>query len=253
MVGGVKRSRWAAPEATVSAGQIFTDQISVRLGDGVTRLAIRVRLFPTHLTLCGLVVGLASAVALAMAPGSGSLLLQVSAVLGWQLAYVFDCADGQLARITHTASEAGGELDVLVDVAVQWALLTVTASVAVGDGGINPTLVGIFVASWPVSMVMMLLSRVRLHGLEPEALSEALKPRTRLVLLTRQLRDYPLNALALSAAVAFSPRELLPWVLAWLTAVNVGILGGHIVARSRRALHSGAAIRPRSAPPDGSA
>ena len=53
------------------------------------------------------------------------------ALVGWQVAYALDCADGQLARVTGRTSAAGARLDVLCDVAAQIALVTALAAVAV--------------------------------------------------------------------------------------------------------------------------
>lgn len=222
--------------ASISAGQLLTDAIGTPGGRLVTSLVSRwPRVHPTHLTLVGLAVGLCSAVALGSAFSSGSVVVQVLAVVGWQVAYIFDCADGQLARLTHRSSPAGGELDVFVDVAVQASMLAATAMVAIDHGDAAPLLVGLFVASWGVSMVATLLGKLRLGTWT----SESLRPSSPAVWASRQLRDYALAVLVVSLAAAFSPRAALPWVMAWFTVVNLGALAVYIAARTLRSLRGG--------------
>ena len=63
------------------------------------------------------------------------------ALVGWQLAYALDCADGQLARVTGQTSPAGARVDVLCDVAAQIALVTALAATASRPGPQTPGVV----------------------------------------------------------------------------------------------------------------
>ena len=85
---------------------------------------------PTALTIVNLVLGLAASVAVVALAPTGSPPARVPAwvvglvaLVGWQVAYALDCADGQLARVTGQASAAGARVDVLCDVAAQIALV----------------------------------------------------------------------------------------------------------------------------------
>lgn len=220
-------------EVTVSAGQVFSDRVSVPIGWVVARLAIRRDVHPSVLTMVGLVFAISSAVALAAHEQRG---LQIAAIVGFQLAYVFDCADGLVARATKKMSRAGGELDVLVDLAGQWCLVTAVSVIALDVGGARAWLVGAFAVGWTVSIVTTLLARLRLDTWE----SGTLGPASPLVWLTRQVRDHPTVVLVLTVAAVFSPARGLTWVLAGLVVLNGGIVAVHIAARFRKS------VRPTS-------
>ena len=72
-------------------------------------------------------------VALALLPGAWGLVL---GVLGVELAYILDCADGQLARLTGRTSPVGSELDFLMDELKAYLLVVgLTARWVLQDGG----------------------------------------------------------------------------------------------------------------------
>ena len=102
-------------------------------------LAHRLGLRPTALTLGNLVLGLAASVAVVALAGpvaDGTVpawVVGLLALVGWQVAYALDCADGQLARVTGQGSPAGARVDVLCDVAAQIALVTALAATAVAQ------------------------------------------------------------------------------------------------------------------------
>jgi phosphatidylglycerophosphate synthase len=72
----------------------------------------RTAITPNQVTLLTLVVFAAAAAIIAFVPGWTALLLGVAVL---QLAYVLDCADGQLARLRGTSSPVGAHLDFLMD------------------------------------------------------------------------------------------------------------------------------------------
>ena len=118
-------------------GGLFSEALSQRLGAGFAWLAYRLGLSPTALTMGNLVVGLAASVAVVALAGPvvdhdvPAWVVGLIALVGWQVAYALDCADGQLARVTGRGSPAGARLDILCDVATQIALVTALAAVAV--------------------------------------------------------------------------------------------------------------------------
>src|SRR5690606_10341450 len=76
------------------------------------------------------------------------------ALVGWQVAYALDCADGQLARVTGRGSPAGARVDVLCDVAAQIALVTALGTTAVAQRPATPVwLVALFAGTWMVNLV----------------------------------------------------------------------------------------------------
>jgi phosphatidylglycerophosphate synthase len=219
--------------ASVSSGQIFTDRVSVMLGAYATRLALKLRLHPSHLTLAGLVIGIASSGLLFESFASHNLPIQLAAVLGYQLSYVLDCADGQLARVTGKTSSSGADLDILVDIAVSWSLASSIAAVAIIHQVLPPWFIGIFASSWSISSIVMLVTRNRL----PTFSSETIKSANSLVWFSRQLRDYPLGVLIITGSAAFSPDRVLPWAILWYGVLNMATLGAHIVLKAKMSLH----------------
>ncbi|HVR62868.1 MAG TPA: CDP-alcohol phosphatidyltransferase family protein [Polyangia bacterium] len=75
-------------------------------------LLARTAVTPNQITLGTLVVFVAGAVVLALCPGR-SALVGAAAII--ELSYVFDCVDGQLARLKKLSSPVGAHLDFLMD------------------------------------------------------------------------------------------------------------------------------------------
>src|SRR5215813_3215505 len=109
-------SSWPRPSefyAVNRGGGLYSEVVSQRAGALLAYVGNRVGLTPSALTLVNLVLGVgASVVVVAFAPraAGGGLphwLLGLVALLAWQLAYAFDCADGQLARVTRRTSSSG--------------------------------------------------------------------------------------------------------------------------------------------------
>ena len=121
-----KRSTTAAPAATFIdfwnkrniGNPTFLDQYSIHnVSFALAWLADRLRLTPNHLSiLSGLFSLAAFGLALVLpADDLPSSLLWLFGLI--QMAYILDCADGQLARTTDQASEFGAFLDKGMDVA----------------------------------------------------------------------------------------------------------------------------------------
>src|SRR5258708_9921088 len=72
----------------------------------------RTAVTPNQITFLTLVMFVAGALVLALCPGWGAL---VGAAAILELSYVFDCVDGQLARLKKMSSPVGAHLDFLMD------------------------------------------------------------------------------------------------------------------------------------------
>src|SRR5690242_5724008 len=100
-------------------GGLFSEAVSQHIGARLAVGAYKRRIAPTVLTVLNLGIGcLVSFVVIATAGpvADGEIRawpIGLLALIGWQLAYAFDCSDGQLARVTQQTSLAGGRLDVL--------------------------------------------------------------------------------------------------------------------------------------------
>ena len=110
-------------------------------------------LTPNQVTFLGFAVFVAAAVVLVASPGPTGFL---AAALIVQLSYLFDCADGQLARIKNMTSEVGGYLDFLMDEFKALLLIgAVTIRLWVVDGDVLWLFVGfagLFVVAAATSM-----------------------------------------------------------------------------------------------------
>lgn len=227
---------WRTFHATNRGGGLFSEALSQRLGALVAARAARVGAAPTALTLINLVLGLAVSVAvilLAEPVASGSVPawpVGLVALVGWQIAYAFDCADGQLARVTGRTSPAGARLDVLCDVAAQVALVTALGAVAVAQRPETPTwLVAAFAGTWMVNLVTSVLQ----SGAQAASMVTSRSLPVRVVKL---VRDYGAVIALAGLVLTFAPSWTVAFVVAF-TVVNGGFLLASIAFSARAALH----------------
>jgi phosphatidylglycerophosphate synthase len=209
--------------ATNRGGGLFSEALSQRLGARIALAASRLDATPTALTLINLVLGLAvSAAVVALAPAvahgdAPAWAVGVAALVGWQLAYAFDCADGQLARVTGRTSAAGARLDVLCDVAAQIALVTALAATAVAQRPSTPAwLVAAFAGTWMVNLVTSVLQS------GPQAAS-MMPSRSLPVRIVKLVRDYGAVVAMAGLVLAVAP-EWTIWLIVAFTVVNGGFL-----------------------------
>jgi len=195
-------------------------------------LSHRLGLRPTTLTLINLLLGVGGSVlVVAAAPHlsagrAAAVLTGLAALLLWQAAYLADCVDGQLARVTGTASPAGGRLDVLADVAVQIGLVTAAATVAhAAPGGVPVWLAAAFAASWMISMVTSVMAR---DGANMSLMPSGSLP----IRLIKMVRDHGFKVTVIAVAAAAGPGPMI-WLIAGYTVLNCGFLLASI-ARSAR-------------------
>jgi phosphatidylglycerophosphate synthase len=178
-----------------------------------------------------LAMGLCGSVIVAIAGGGrGRFWVWVGVIL-WQVAYVFDCADGQVARATGKATPSGARLDVLVDVAVQSAMIAAVAEVSIRWSRAPVMLIAGFAATWCVNFVLFLA------GKSDGAQGGLVRSRVTGVEMLRVLRDYGLVVLCLGSWVAIAPASV--WiVLCCIVGVNTAVLGLYIVTDAVRSLRT---------------
>lgn len=211
---------------------MFTEATSQWAGAAVAAAAYRLRLVPTVLTLVNFVLGVGtSAVVIILAePVAGGTvpawLLGLVALVGWQVAYVFDCADGQLARATGQTSPAGARVDILCDVAIQSALVTALATVAVTQAPRTPVwLVTLFAATWMTNLVTSALQ-------SGPAAASMVPSRSLPVRLAKLIRDPGAVFLLAALFLLLAPAATVWFVIAF-TAVNGGFLLASIAFAAR--------------------
>lgn len=96
-----------------AGGGLFTRIFSQRLGAVIAYCGLFAGVSPNLLTAFALGASLAGSVLFAF--GASGLEVTLTSALLYQLAYGFDCSDGQLARASKRSSKFGGWLDVMAD------------------------------------------------------------------------------------------------------------------------------------------
>jgi phosphatidylglycerophosphate synthase len=240
--------------ATNRGGGLYSEAVSQPVGAVIALVSARRGIAPTVLSLVNVILGVsASAVVVAFAEpaAAGGLpgwLPGLVALVAWQLAYAFDCADGQLARVTGQTSAAGARLDVLCDIATQIALVTaLCVATVVHRPGTPAWLVAVFASTWMVNLVTSVMQ----GGPNAASMVASRAPAVRLVKL---VRDYGAVILVAGAVLTFAPGWTI--VVIWaFTAVNGLFLVASIgfAARSslptRRPPVAGPVSTPPGSPP----
>jgi phosphatidylglycerophosphate synthase len=234
-VAGVSRPGWREFLSTNRGGGLYSEAVSQPAGATIALVAARLRVPPTALTLANLVLGLAASVTvIALAPrvAAGAVPAWVpglAALVAWQVAYAFDCADGQLARVTGRASPAGARLDILCDVAAQIGLVSALAAVAVAHRpGTPAALVAVFAGTWMVNLVTSVMQ-------SGSAAMSMVPSRSAPVRVAKLVRDYGAVILVAGLVLVLVPR----WTAALLwafTVVNGGFLLASVAFSARAAL-----------------
>ncbi|NES29826.1 CDP-alcohol phosphatidyltransferase [Micromonospora terminaliae] len=216
-------------------GGLFSESISQWIGAVFALVAQRLGLRPTALTITNLVLGLAASVtvvALADDVAAGSVpawAVGLVALVGWQIAYALDCADGQLARVTGQGSAAGARVDVLCDVAAQIALVTALGATAVAQRPATPVwLIAVFAGTWMVNLVTSVMQA------GPNAASMVTSTSLP-VRLAKLVRDYGAVIFLAGLVLAVAP-ALTVWVIVAFTVVNGGFLLASIAFSARASL-----------------
>ena len=232
--------RTAAPTiadyyAVNRGGGLFSEAISQHLGAYAAAFAQRHHLAPTVLTVANL--GLGCAVSFAVIAAAGPVAdgtvpawpIGLLALLGWQIAYALDCADGQLARVTRQTSAAGARIDVLCDVAAQIALVSALAATAKAQVDATPAwLLAAFAGTWMVNLVTSVMQG------GPQAAS-MVTSRSLPVRVVKLVRDYGAVVALAGLVLTFAPQWTV-WLVALFTLVNGAFLAASIAFAGRQAL-----------------
>ncbi|MEU4155831.1 CDP-alcohol phosphatidyltransferase family protein [Actinoplanes sp. NPDC026670] len=216
-------------------GGLFSEGISQRIGSRIAVAAHKRHLSPTVLSILNLGLGcLVSFIVIGTAGpvADGSLWaapIGLLALVGWQLAYAFDCSDGQLARVTGQSSSSGGRLDVLCDVAVQCSLVAALSAVAKAQEPDTPAwLLAAFAATWMVNLVTSVMQ----SGAQAASMVTSTSFPVRAAKL---VRDYG-AVIALAGVVLTIAPQWAVWFVALFTLINGGFLAASIAFTGRAAL-----------------
>lgn len=216
-------------------GGLFSEATGQWIGATLASTGQRLGLAPTALTLVNLLIGLATSVTVIVLaePVAGGTVaawpVGLLALVGWQLAYAFDCADGQLARVTGQTSAAGARTDILCDVACQIALFAALSTVAVAQEPDTPTwLVAVFAGTWMVNLVTSALQ-------SGPAAASMVPSRSLPVRVVKLVRDPGLIFFVAALILLFVPAWMIGFVIAF-SVVNGGFLLASIAFTARKAL-----------------
>jgi phosphatidylglycerophosphate synthase len=218
-------------------GGLFSEAISQRIGARIAVGAHKRRLSPTVLSILNLGLGcLVSFIVIATAGpvAEGDLWaapIGLLALVGWQLAYAFDCSDGQLARVTGQSSTAGGRLDVLCDVAVQCSLVAALAATAKAQEPETPAwLLAAFAGTWMVNLVTSVMQT----GTQAASMVTSTSLPVRAVKL---VRDYGAVIAVAGVLLTVAPQWAV-WFVGLFTLINGGFLAASIAFAGRASLRS---------------
>ena len=218
-------------------GGLFSEAVSQRIGARIAVRAHRHGLAPSVLTVLNL--GLGALVSVVVIAAAGPIAdnrvwawpIGLLALIGWQLAYAFDCADGQLARVTGRTSAAGGRLDVLCDVAVQISLVAALAATAEAQVPDTPAwLLAAFAGTWMVNLVTSVMQ----SGDRAASMGSSRSLPVRLVKL---VRDYG-AVIALAGLVLTVAPQWTIWYIGLFTLVNAAFLAASVLFSGRESLRA---------------
>jgi phosphatidylglycerophosphate synthase len=225
--------------ARADAG-LFTQLVNYPVAARLCVPAYRLRVRPTVLTIANLVLGVGASVLVIVTAESVAAHSRTAVVVGvvawlvWQVAYCFDCSDGQLARVASMSTAAGGRLDVLCDIAVQVSMVAAVAAVTTAARpGVPSWLVAAFAGSWMVNLVTSVMAK---EGTNTSLITSGSLP----VRLVKLIRDYGFMITVIAAAVAVRPAAMV-WVMTFFAVVNCSFLLASIGQTSRAGLRGPAA------------
>jgi phosphatidylglycerophosphate synthase len=214
-------------------GGLATLHVSQRGGAVFAYAAWRAGLKPTHISLVNLVLGLGvSAGVIAYIPaardGAPWWPVALAALVLWQLAYMLDCADGQLARVTRSGSDAGARVDILCDIAIQASVVSVVVAVTRAYTPEIPAWCGAaFAALWMTNLVTAVMAK------EDDGVS-LVKSGGIVVRLIKLVRDYGFVIAVIALALLWP--ESMAVVLRGFGAVNGLFLLASIASNARASL-----------------
>lgn len=214
-------------------GGLATLYVAQRGGAVFAYAAWKMGLKPTHLTLTNLLIGLAtSAGVIAYLPaardGAPWWPVALAALLLWQISYMLDCADGQLARVTRTGSEAGARVDILCDIAMQASVVAVVVAVTSAYTPEIPAWCGAaFAALWMTNLVTAVMAKA------DDGVS-LVKSGNIIVRLIKLVRDYGFVIAVIALALLWP--ESMAAVLLFFGAVNALFLLASIASNARASL-----------------
>ena len=166
---------------------------------------------------------LTSLAILLLAHSVDNVVLGLLALFGWQIAYTFDCADGQLARLTAASSARGAILDVFCDFAVQFSVVLALVQVSQSYAEPQPLLLAFASGGWLMGTAMASLLT---------ASDVSTRPGLKSGRILANLQDYGFHIALLATLVVVRPAWVL-YALAGVAALHTAGLAVRILRLAR--------------------
>lgn len=184
-------------------GGDLTQIFNQRVGAFFAVTAVRMGLSANTVSVLSACVGVTTSTLFVIALPA-ALPAALIGVIGWQLAYSLDCADGQVARLSGKSSPRGAVLDLLIDFLVHTsvAIAMLNAVSTEIEGPWREELSGFFTAAWLMGPYFEAL-----YGQLPK--SEGTPEVSPVRRMIRLVRDYSLHVTVLPLLLLVSPEALL--------------------------------------------
>jgi phosphatidylglycerophosphate synthase len=152
-----RRARKARSDNLLRLSRVTHDPLS----SAFAAIAIQRQIHPSFVSLTSLITAFgASATVISLANShSTSWLPGLVAFVGWQLSYVLDCADGQVARATATVSDFGARLDLLIDIARDGSIVCALIAVITSRSEPPTVLLAACVSLWTLTLFVVAINR----------------------------------------------------------------------------------------------
>lgn len=197
----------------------WTHAVNHRLGVLITLLLGRMAITPNMVTVAGLMLYAPIALLVASLKSPVGAWPAVVVLLGWQLAFTLDCADGQLARVRGGGTPFGAWLDQILDFLGHVSVITslvIFLSRALSLDATAAILLVSFAAGANLLLLFAAAERTLLLGSEP-AVARSRSPWVEVLTRGRYLTDYGFFLFLAAGLLAF-PRALL-----WLLLLHAGV------------------------------
>lgn len=215
-------------------GELFTTRVSDPLGSWVAAVAIRFHIHPTVVTITDL--GLAIVASILVITQADHLqsgwVPGLIALLFWQLVYVLDCADGQIARATGKTSSFGARVDILVDFLVQMTVISALMTVLTQRVNLPVALIVFGAIVWPLGILIFILARN--DGNKGHSFTQ----RGGVVSVVKLIRDNGVRLLTVGLWLFFHPQSIVIPVAA-ICAANACLLVASIGREAYLSMHVG--------------
>jgi phosphatidylglycerophosphate synthase len=184
-------------------GYWWTMHVNQTGGAYLARHGIRWGVHPNRVSLLTPVVGVATSALVVLTFPSNRILAGVVALVGWQLAYTLDCADGQIARATGQATPRGALLDLLCDFVLHVAVVLPAINVVSVTFERDTTLIGVLItAAWLIAPYYKGVLELLPSGMKSTGSSAAYN-------VVRHVRDFGLYVAVLPVAIVIGGEAVL--------------------------------------------